>query len=110
MLLSVLFVNKYQAMYDAFANASYFSSVADMYDLSFGGTGWWYVLIYFTLMAVIFFTTESPAGLAVFTVFGALIFKPYIPTALEPVFYTIAVLGLAMTMYKLFKPKQASKY
>lgn len=89
-------------------NGSYFSSVNSMYDGVLGGNGFYYVLIYFSILVFVALVTESPAPVAVYSLLGGIMFYNLIPKSMHDLFYTIAVLSVAITLYKLFIHKRGS--
>ena len=94
--------------YESLLNGSYFGSVAQSYDLSFGGNGFFYILIYFGILSVIALSTESPAATGVFALLGGVVFYNLIPPSFHNVFYAITLLFVAITLYKLFVHKRGA--
>lgn len=95
--------------YDQLLNGSFFGSVFNVYDTSFGGGGIVYLMFYAAIIILIALATESPAPVAVFTILGALMFLPMMSGSYQKLVYTIAVLGIAITLYKIFIHKRGSQ-
>lgn len=96
------------APYESLVNGSYFPAIASSYDISLGGNGFFYVFAYFGILVTIALTTESPAPVGVFALVGGVVFYELIPTSFHTAFYAIAVLSVAITLYKLFVHKRGS--
>jgi hypothetical protein len=84
------------------------STLIEPYDIALGGSGLIFIIFYFAIIVLIALSTESPAGTAVFSLLGAIIFYLLIPVSAHPFFYGIALFSLAITLYKLFVHKRGA--
>jgi hypothetical protein len=90
-------------------NMSFFPAIWNVYDTSFGGGGLFFLIMYLTLLILVALATESPAPIGVFALLGGLIFIPFMAVAYQPYGYAIALLGIALTVYKVFVYKRGSQ-
>jgi len=90
-------------------NGSIFKAAFGTYDVAFGGSGIEFLIFYVGILILVGLATESPAPVGVWTVLGAAIFLDKMPPALQPIVYGIAVLGIAMTLYKIFMYKRGAQ-
>ena len=99
----------YYLPYEQLLNGSFFGSIFNVYDTSFGGGGLFYLIAYLAILVFISLATESPAPTGVFTILGGIVFIPLMAGVYQQISYVIAVLFVAVTLYKVLIYKRGAK-
>ena len=94
--------------YDQLLNWSLFTAVFNSYDTALGGSGLIYLVFYFGILAGLALATESPAAVGVWNIVCAAALISFMPVAYHGFVYGIAVMGLAITFYKMFIHKRGA--
>lgn len=86
--------------FDQLTNGSIVTSVVNVYDNAMGGLGFFWVLVYIIIIIIVGVVTDDSLSVGMASVLGALVFTPLIPASTLPIFYTISVLSLAISLYR----------
>ena len=86
--------------FELLTNGSLFLASAGAYEATIG-LFFWPIIFLFTLF-LLFIKSENPAYIAIYAILGNFALATLLPIQTDPIFYTTAVLSLALVLWSFF--------